>query len=76
MTLAEFEKYAKEHNIFYCTKELGEQIKVETPPILKQMRAEIARKFFEHGFGNTKVCYEVLQILDKYAAKGEPNDNA
>ena len=24
MTLAEFEKYAKEHNIFYCTKELLE----------------------------------------------------
>ena len=24
MTLAEFEKYAKEHNIFYCTKELQE----------------------------------------------------
>lgn len=25
MTLAEFEKYAKEHNIFYCTKELQEK---------------------------------------------------
>lgn len=34
---------------------------------LEKIRAEIARKFFEHGFGNTKVCYEVLQILDKYA---------
>lgn len=35
--------------------------------MLEKMRTEIARKFFEHGFGNTKVCYEVLQILDKYA---------
>lgn len=34
---------------------------------LEKMKAEIARKFFEHGFGNTKVCYEVLQILNKYA---------
>lgn len=34
---------------------------------LEKMRAEVARKFFEHGFGNTKVCYEVLQIIDKYA---------
>jgi len=34
---------------------------------LEKIRTEIARKFFEHGFGNTKVCYEVLQILDKYA---------
>ena len=33
---------------------------------LEKIRAEIAKKFFEHGFGNTKVCYEVLQILDKY----------
>ena len=34
---------------------------------LEKMRTEIARKFFEHGFGNAKVCYEVLQIIDKYA---------
>lgn len=39
---------------------------------LQRIRAEIARKSFEHGFGNTKVCYEVLQILDKYAEQ-KPN---
>ena len=37
--------------------------------MLEKMRTEIARKFFEHGFGNTKVCYEVLQIIDKYAER-------
>ena len=41
---------------------------------LEKMKAEIARKFFEHGFGNTKVCYEVLQILDKYSSEECDND--
>lgn len=76
MKQKEFEKYAKEHNIFYCTKELGEQIKVETPPILEQIRAEIANLTCDciNGMVNQ---YAVLQIIDKYAkqAKGEPNDN-
>lgn len=42
---------------------------------LEKIRAEIAKKFFEHGFGNTKVCYEVLQILDKYTEQ-EPCTDA
>lgn len=58
MKKAEFEKYAKEHNIFYCTKELGEQI-----------RAEIANLTCDciNGMVNQ---YAVLQIIDKYT-KGE-----
>ena len=75
MTLAEFEKYAKEHNIFYCTKELGEQIKVETPPILEQIRAEILDTFLweneteENLNDSVRKC---LEIIEKYAeqAKG------
>lgn len=79
MTLAEFEKYAKEHNIFYCTKELGEQIKVETPPILKQIRAEIQKVLdterdftSENAKAQAIALFWVLELFDKYEkqAKG------
>ena len=64
MTLAEFEKYAKEHNIFYCTKELCEQIRAE--------RADLDDAEYEFE-GYYKAVNDALQIIDKYAEQ-EPTD--
>ena len=70
MKRAEFEKYAKEHNIFYCTKELGEQIKVEKKPILEQIRAEIENQLFVGRILNSKDFDDglkyCLEIIDEY----------
>lgn len=61
MKKAEFEKYAKEHNLFICTTN-----------ILEQIRAEIE---FEVDHRTYMVCAEdVFAILDKYT-KGETNVN-
>ena len=50
MTQAEFEKYAKEHNLFICTTN-----------IIEQIRAEIA----ENGNSDINT-QTVLHIIDKY----------
>ena len=33
---------------------------------LDKLRAEIADTFIKHGLGNTEICFDVLQIIDKY----------
>lgn len=45
--------------------------------ILEKMKAEIKELFKANGVSNSRLCFAVLQIIDKYAkqAKGEPNDN-
>lgn len=61
MKQAEFEKYVKEHNIFYCTKNILEQIDADVRNI----------KDFEVVHGALYVReFEVIKIIDKYM-KGE-----
>ena len=67
MKQAEFEKYAKEHNLFVCSTD-----------VIKQIRKEISLlKDHEQTDTHTVTLYtwkhmqeKVLQIIDKYA-KGE-----
>ena len=42
-----------------------------TNDVLNKIRAEIADAFIKHGLGNTKICFDVLQIIDR---KGEQHD--
>ena len=67
MKQAEFEKYAKEHNLFICTTN-----------ILEQIREEIEREADHYdAYINADIAkglYYAGEIMDKYT-KGEPNDN-
>lgn len=36
---------------------------------IEQIRAEVADTFIKHGLGNTEICFDILQIIDR---KGEP----
>lgn len=57
MKQAEFEKYAKEHNLFICTTNILEQIETEIKTI----------EDFEVVNGALYVReYDVIQIIDKY----------
>ena len=47
-------------------KEAVEMCKVD---VLDKIRAEVADTFAKHGLGNTEICFDILNIIDK---KGEP----
>ena len=49
-------------------KEAIEMCKVD---VLERMRAEIAEAFIKHGHSNTEICFDVLQIIDKYREGGD-----
>lgn len=38
---------------------------------LDKIRAEVADTFIKHGLGNTEICFDILQIIDR---KGEQHD--
>ena len=38
---------------------------------IEKIRAEIADAFNKHGLGNTEICFDVLQIIDR---KGEQHE--
>ena len=65
MTLAEFEKYAKEHNIFYCTKEVAEQIRTEIEAYHMGDSSNVCVKAWNEAIE------KVLQIIDRYAEKAK-----
>lgn len=60
MKQAEFEKYAKEHNLFICTTNIIEQIKAEIEDLHSR---------FPHGYWTYE---DLVELLDKYT-KGESN---
>ena len=39
--------------------------------VIEQIRADIADAFIKHGLGNTEICFDILQIIDR---KGEQHD--
>ena len=39
--------------------------------LLDKIRAEVADTFIKHGLGNTEICFDILQIIDR---KGEQHD--
>jgi len=39
--------------------------------VLDKIRVEIAEAFIKHGLGNTKICFDILKIIDR---KGEQHD--
>ena len=67
MTLEEFEKYAKEHNLFICTTNILEQIKAD---IQKVLNAEDFAS--ENAKAQALALMWVLELFDKYKyTKGE-----
>ena len=65
MKQAEFEKYAKEHNLFICTTNIIEQIRAEIADL------DDAEYEFE---GYYKAVNDALQIIDKYKAESEDKE--
>ena len=39
--------------------------------LLDKIRAEVADTFIKHGLGNTEICFDILQIIDR---KGEQHN--
>ena len=33
--------------------------------LLDKIRAEVADTFIKHGLGNTEICFDILQIIDR-----------
>lgn len=38
---------------------------------IEKIRVEVADTFIKHGLGNTEICFDILQIIDR---KGEQHD--
>ena len=58
MSEVEFDKYAKEHNIFYCSKEYWEQI---IPTVLLNIRDEVICEMMPNDYEK-----KMLEIIDKH----------
>lgn len=53
-----------------CSNGMGDDLqkKVIKGIPLDKIRAEVADTFIKHGLGNTEICFDILQIIDR---KGE-----
>ena len=65
MKQAEFEKYAKEHNLFVCSTDMIEQIREEIADEKMDIDLDIGQEIHYN-----KAIDDVLEIIDKYM-KGE-----
>ena len=54
-----------------CENGMGDDLqkKVIKGIPLDKIRAEVADTFIKHELGNTEICFDILNIIDK---KGEP----
>lgn len=57
-----------------CENGMGDDLqkKVIKGIPLNKIRAEISETFIKHGLGNTEICFDTLQIIDRYREDGDP----